>query len=77
MSIAQAMINAGLNYFGAQLLAESLLRSAIASQIAEKGEPLNIMIPINRSDCAGWAGVEMTLKPVKAKHVADTESDNG
>lgn len=67
MSIAQIMINAGLNYFGAQLLVESLLRSQIATEIAEKGEPLKIFIPINRSDCAGWVGAEITLNPVKAK----------
>jgi hypothetical protein len=74
MNIAQVMINAGLNYFGAQLLAESLLKSPIATQIADKGEPLKIMIPINRSDCAGWIGVEMTLNPINTQSDVKTKS---
>jgi hypothetical protein len=65
-STMQIMLDAGLNAFGAQLLAESLLKSPIAQHIQNTGEPLKIAFPINRSDCPGWAGVEITLKPIKA-----------
>ena len=56
----------GLNPFGVVLVAESMLKSPIAPMSAD-GKPLTFFMPINRGDCAGWAGVEFTLKAVRAK----------
>lgn len=55
----------GLNPFGVVLVAESLLKSPIAAMSADD-KPLTFFMPINRSDCAGWAGVEITLKAVRS-----------
>ena len=53
----------GINPFGVQLLAESLLRSHVADMSAD--EPLAFFFPVSREDCAGWNGVEITLKAVR------------
>jgi len=56
-NVMQAMLDAGLNAFGAELLAESLLRHPDAKKIT-------FDLPINRSDCPGWIGVRFTLEPI-------------
>jgi len=65
MNTKQMMLDIGLNPFGAELLCESLLRSQLADRFAEPNKPMVIQFPINRSDCPGWAGVEITLRPIK------------
>ena len=65
MGIMNDLHAVGLNPFGVQLVAESLLKSPIAEISAS--EPLKLFFPIHRGDCAGWAGVEITLKAIKAK----------
>jgi hypothetical protein len=64
MNIMQMLINAGINAFGAQLLAESYLRSPLAEQAMQRGEPVRFFLPIHRSDCAGWSGVEISIAAV-------------
>ena len=56
----------GLNPFGVVLVAESMLKSPVAGLSAD-GKPLTFFMPVNRSDCAGWVGVEFTLKAVRAQ----------
>ena len=56
----------GLNPFGVVLVAESMLKSPIAAMSADD-KPLTFFMPINRGDCAGWVGVEFTLKAVRAE----------
>ena len=56
----------GLNPFGVVLVAESMLKSPIAPMSADE-KPLTFFMPINRGDCAGWVGVEFTLKAVRAE----------
>lgn len=63
----QALLDCGLNGFGAQLLAESLLKSPIAASLNERQEPLRFELPIRREDCPGWIGVEFTLRPIAAQ----------
>lgn len=53
----------GLNPFGVVLVAESMLKSPLAPMSAD--EPLTFFMPINRGGCAGWIGVEFTLKAVR------------
>lgn len=55
----------GINPFAVVLVAESLLKSPVAEISVSK--PLTFFFPITRSDCAGWVGVEITLKAVKAE----------
>ncbi len=66
MNVMQAMIDAGINAFGAQLTAESFLKSPLAQQALDRGEPLRFFLPIRRCDCSGWSGVEITLAAVPA-----------
>jgi hypothetical protein len=66
MNIMQALHDLQLNPFGAVLLAESFLKSPLAERVASKCEPLAFNLPVDRSDCAAWAGVRFTLTPVKA-----------
>jgi len=54
----------GLNPFGVQLVAESLLKSPLAPMTADK--PVTMFFPVQRSDCAGWAGVRFTFEAVRA-----------
>jgi hypothetical protein len=55
----------GLNPFGVQLVAESLLKSPIAQISVDK--PLTFFFPVKRGDCVGWIGVNITLEAVPAK----------
>jgi len=54
----------GINPFGVQLVAESLLKSPLAPMTADK--PVTMFFPVQRSDCAGWAGVRFTFEAVRA-----------
>lgn len=62
----------GLNPFGVVLVAESLLKSPLAAMSADD-KPLTFFMPINRSDCAGWSGVEITLKAVRSEQAQKEE----
>lgn len=62
--VRQIMLDNGLNCFGADLLCESFLKSQLAPAVETSGKPLAIQLPIHRKDCAGYAGVEITLWPV-------------
>ncbi|HEV7913021.1 MAG TPA: hypothetical protein VGP22_04595 [Albitalea sp.] len=73
VNLFQALSDARVNPFGAQLLAESLLKSPISAQLHERGKPLCFFLPIERGDCPGWAGVEFNLKPIKVGEVVDAE----
>jgi hypothetical protein len=64
MGIKQALLDAGINAFAADLLAESYLRSGLAQPLAEKGKTLQFFLPVNRSDCPTWKGVEISIKAV-------------
>lgn len=72
MNVMQALINAGINGFGVQLVAESFLKSPLAQQALERGEPLRFFLPVQRGDCAGWSGVEITLAAVPAPDRIET-----
>ena len=63
MSIMQDLHDVGINPFGVQLVAESLLKSPIAEMSVK--EPLTLAFPVNRSDCPGWKGVRITLQAVR------------
>jgi hypothetical protein len=52
----------GLNPFSVTLLAESMLKSEYVQHCGAK--PLTFNFPIQRSDCAGWAGVRITIEAV-------------
>lgn len=64
MSIMNDLHAVGINPFGVELVAESVLKSPIAQISAEK--PLTLFFPINRSDCDGWSGVRFTLEAVRS-----------
>ena len=61
MNVKQLLNDAGLNIFGAQLLAESLLRHPDARKI-------EFTLPMLRADCPGWSGVKFILEPVPNKN---------
>lgn len=61
-NIMQDLHTVGLNPFSVQLLAESLLKSPVALMSAK--EPLKLFFPVQRGDCAGWLGVNITLEAV-------------
>lgn len=63
----------GLNSFAVQLLAESLLKSQLAPISAD--EPVTFLFPIQRSDCAGWRGVRITLEAVREDRPATTQPE--
>jgi len=52
----------GLNPFAVTLLAESMLKSDYVKHCGVK--PLTFAFPVNRSDCAGWQGVRLTIEAV-------------
>lgn len=52
----------GLNPFGVQLVAESLLKSPLAQMTTKS--PQGFFFPVKRSDCPGWIGVRFTLTAV-------------
>lgn len=62
MNIMNALQIVGINPFAVTLLAESVLKSPLAPTTV--GNPQRITFPINRSDCAGWAGVRITVEAV-------------
>ena len=61
----------GINPFAVTLLAESVLRSPLAPMTV--GKPQGFFFPISRSDCAGWAGVRITVEAVPT----DNATPNG
>ena len=61
-NIMQDLHTVGLNPFGVQLVAESMLKSPLATISVEK--PVKLFFPIQRSDCPGWIGVKITLEAV-------------
>lgn len=63
-NIMQDLHTVGINPFGMQLVAESLLKSPIAQMSTEK--PLTLFFPVQRGDCKGWIGVNITLEAVQA-----------
>jgi hypothetical protein len=62
--IKQLMIDSGLNPFGLDLFVESFLRSALANQLLDRGEPLNFKYPVDRSDCKEFSSVQITIMPI-------------
>lgn len=62
--VLQALVDAGINAFAAELLAESLLKSPVAKAAADRGEPLRFFFPVQRTDCPGWIGVDFVLVAV-------------
>ena len=52
-----------LNPFALILIAEALLRSPLAE--ATVGNPQGVLVPIRRRDCAGWAGVRITVEAIR------------
>lgn len=61
-NIMQDLHTIGLNPFAVTLLAESVLKSPLAPMTV--GKPQGFFFPVNRSDCAGWAGVRITVEAV-------------
>ena len=61
-NIFQDLQTVGINPFAVQLLAESLLKSPLAPMTV--GKPQTIEFPVQRGDCAKWAGVRITLEAV-------------
>lgn len=72
-NIMQDLHTLGINPFAVTLLAESVLKSPVAQMTAEK--PQTFFFPVNRSDCAGWVGVRITIEAVPA--IAKAEAGNG
>ena len=62
-NIMQDLHTVGINPFAVTLLAESLLKSPLAPMTV--GKPQGFFFPVNRSDCAGWAGVRITVEAVR------------
>lgn len=62
MSTFNDLQTVGINPFAVTLLAESVLKSPLAPMTV--GKPQRIAFPISRSDCAGWAGVRITIEAV-------------
>lgn len=63
-NVMQTLIDAGMNAFAVQLLAESFLKNPLAKRTSERGEPLRFFLPVRRSDCPGWMGVDFLLVAV-------------
>jgi len=61
-TIMQNLHTVGLNPFGVQLVAESLLKSPLAPITLSR--PQRIFFPVTRSDCPGYVGVYITLEAV-------------
>ena len=53
----QHLINARMNAFGFELLAESVLKH-------DSPQPVSFVFPIGRSDCPDWAGVAISVTPI-------------
>lgn len=68
-NIMQDLHTIGLNPFAVTLLAESVLKSPLAPMTV--GKPQGFFFPVNRSDCAGWAGVRITVEAIPDDAAAD------
>lgn len=55
----QQLLDAGINVFGIDLVAESFLR------LSDTPDDLSIFFPVNRSDCADYSGLNIRLEPVR------------
>jgi hypothetical protein len=75
MNVRQVLLDAGLNVFGADLLAESFLKSPIAKQALEKGDPVRFFLPVRRSDCAEFVGVEISIAAVPVEVTANVVAE--
>lgn len=64
-NIVQDLHTVGINPFAVTLLAESVLKSPLAPMTVDK--PQGFFMPVNRSDCPGWAGVRITVEAVRAQ----------
>lgn len=64
-NIMQDLHTVRLNPYAVQLLAESLLKSPLAPMTI--GKPFEFYFPVQRSDCAEWIGVKITLEAVPTK----------
>lgn len=64
MNVKQALIDVGVNAFAVELLAESFLKSPLSKRAFEKGEPVKFFLPVQRADCPGWVGVDITIAAV-------------
>lgn len=62
-NIMQDLHTVGLNPFAVELLAESVLKSPLAEMTVCK--PQGFFFPVNRSDCAGFVGVRITVEAVQ------------
>lgn len=62
-NIMQDLHTVGINPFAVTLLAESVLKSPLAQMTV--GNPQGFFFPVNRSDCAGWSGVRITVEAVR------------
>jgi hypothetical protein len=69
-NIMQNLHEIGLNPFAVTLLAESMLKSAYVKNCGAK--PLSFKFPIERSDCAGWLGVRITIEAVSVEAIETT-----
>ena len=65
MNIMQLLSDAGINSFAVTLLAESVLKAPLVADLHKSGKPLQFFFPVNRSDTAEWAGVEISITPVR------------
>lgn len=59
----QELLDAGLNLFAIDLLAESFLRRAGMDKMDEEIS-LEFFFAVNRSDCPAFEGVNIILQPV-------------
>lgn len=69
----QDLHTVGLNPFAVTLLAESLLKSPLAPMTV--GKPQGFFFPVNRGDCAGWAGVRITVEAIPVEKPVGQEDD--
>ena len=73
MTIMNDLHTVGLNPFGVQLVAESMLKSCLAP--ISTGDPVTFFFPVQRKDCDGWSGVKITLEAVRAEASAKLFED--
>ena len=67
----QDLHTVGINPFAVTLLAESVLKSPLAPMTV--GDPKGFFFPVSRGDCAGWAGVRITVEAVPASDAASAQ----
>ena len=73
MTIMNDLHTVGLNPFGVQLVAESMLKSGLAP--ISTRSPVTFFFPVQRKDCEGWSGVKITLEAVRAEASAKLFED--